>query len=83
MATRENDSMISVDEMERRYELRSTGLDFRELKDKVGRLFELEGGMAFIHSARSKHHFYRPMNFYLYSESALGICKFYPTIAAG
>jgi hypothetical protein len=32
-----------ADELER-YELRSTGLDSRELKDKVARLFESEGG---------------------------------------
>jgi len=32
-----------ADELER-YELRLTGLDFRELKDKVARLFDLEGG---------------------------------------
>jgi len=32
-----------ADELER-YELRLTGLDFRELKDMVARLFESEGG---------------------------------------
>lgn len=36
--------LIMADELERRFELRLTGLDFRKLKDKLARLFDLEGG---------------------------------------